>query len=93
VTGIAAVATFMLKKSCPKVRPRRQQGFDLSRAAAGPAPCGTTDGGRRCGPIELGERFAALDQGMKEILYLGKEVKNSWGTWPPTTNSSKRNPS
>jgi ABC-type nitrate/sulfonate/bicarbonate transport system substrate-binding protein len=26
------------------------------------------------------ERFAALDQGMKEILYLGKEVKNSWGT-------------
>jgi ABC-type nitrate/sulfonate/bicarbonate transport system substrate-binding protein len=26
------------------------------------------------------ERFTALDQGMKEILYLGKEVKNSWGT-------------
>jgi ABC-type nitrate/sulfonate/bicarbonate transport system substrate-binding protein len=32
------------------------------------------------GLLSSEERFAALDQGMKEILYLGKEVKNSWGT-------------
>jgi hypothetical protein len=42
------------------------------------------------------ERFAALDQGMKVILYLGKEVKNSWGTVTTNDqfiNSSTRNPS
>jgi hypothetical protein len=32
------------------------------------------------GLLSSEERFAALDQGMKEILYLGNEVKNSWGT-------------
>ena len=27
------------------------------------------------------ERYAALDQGMKDLLFIGKEVKNSWGTF------------
>jgi ABC-type nitrate/sulfonate/bicarbonate transport system substrate-binding protein len=26
------------------------------------------------------ERYATLDQGMKELMFFGKEVKNSWGT-------------
>lgn len=30
--------------------------------------------------ISTEERYAARDQGMKEIMFLGKEVKNSWGT-------------
>jgi len=50
VTGIAAVH---VEKSCPKVWPRRQQGFDVSRAAAGPAPCGASVGSRGCGAIEF----------------------------------------
>ena len=27
------------------------------------------------------ERYAALDQGMKDLMFFGKEVKNSWGTF------------
>jgi NitT/TauT family transport system substrate-binding protein len=80
VTGIAAVATFMLKRVAQK------HGIDghkeLTFLALPPGQrlaalqAGVVDGGL----LSSEERFAALDQGMKEILYLGKEVKNSWGT-------------
>ena len=80
VTGIAAVATFMLKKVAPKYGLDATK--DLTFLAMPPGQrlaalqSGTVDGGL----LSSEERFAALDQGMKEILYLGKEVKNSWGT-------------
>jgi NitT/TauT family transport system substrate-binding protein len=80
VTGIAAVATFMLKKVALKY------GFDANRDLTFLAlPPGQRLAALQTGVVDAGllsseERFAALDQGMKEILYLGKEVKNSWGT-------------
>lgn len=80
VTGVAAVATFMLKKVAPKygLDPNK----DLTFLAL---PPGQRLGALQAGVVDAGllsseERFAALDQGMKEVLYLGKEVKNSWGT-------------
>ena len=80
VTGVAAVATFMLKKVAPKY------GLDASKDLTFLAlPPGQRLGALMAGTVDAGllsseERFAALDQGMKEVLYLGKEVKNSWGT-------------
>ena len=80
VTGIAAVATFMLKKVALKY------GLDANRDLTFLAlPPGQRLAALQTGVVDAGllsseERFAALDQGMKEILYLGKEVKNSWGT-------------
>lgn len=80
VTGIAAVATFMLKKVAPKY------GLDANKDVTFLAlPPGQRLGALLSGTVDAGllsseERFAALDQGMKEIMYLGKEVKNSWGT-------------
>ena len=80
VTGVAAVATFMLKKVAPKYGLDANK--DLTFLALPPGQrlaalqSGVVDGGL----LSSEERFAALDQGMKEILYLGKEVKNSWGT-------------
>jgi NitT/TauT family transport system substrate-binding protein len=80
VTGIAAVATFMLKKVALKY------GLDANRDLTFLAlPPGQRLAAIQTGVVDAGllsseERFAALDQGMKEILYLGKEVKNSWGT-------------
>ncbi|HET9916324.1 MAG TPA: ABC transporter substrate-binding protein [Candidatus Binatia bacterium] len=80
VTGIAAVATFMLKRVTPKYGLDANK--DLTFLALPPGQrlaalqSGVVDGGL----LSSEERFAALDQGMKEILYLGKEVKNSWGT-------------
>jgi ABC-type nitrate/sulfonate/bicarbonate transport system substrate-binding protein len=80
VTGVAAVATFMLKRLAPKY------GLDANKELTFLAlPPGQRLGALVSGAVDAGllsseERFAALDQGMKEILYLGKEVKNSWGT-------------
>lgn len=80
VTGVAAVATFMLKKVAQKYGLDGNK--DLTFLAMPPGQrlaalqSGVVDGGL----LTSEERFAALDQGMKEILYLGKEVKNSWGT-------------
>jgi len=80
VTGIAAVATFMLKKVALKY------GLDANRDLTFLAlPPGQRLAAIQTGVVDAGllsseERFAALDQGMKEMLYLGKEVKNSWGT-------------
>ena len=80
VTGVAAVATFMLKKVAQK------HGLDADKDLTFLAlPPGQRLGALQSGVVDGGllsseERFAALDLGMKEILYLGKEVKNSWGT-------------
>jgi NitT/TauT family transport system substrate-binding protein len=80
VTGVAAVATFMLKKVAAKY------GLDANNDLTFLAlPPGQRLGALQAGAVDAGllsseERFAALDLGMKEILYLGKEVKNSWGT-------------
>ncbi len=71
VTGVAPVATFMLKKVAAKYG--LDPNNDLTFLAL---PPGAVDAGL----LSSEERFAALDQGMKEVLYLGKEVKNSWGT-------------
>lgn len=38
------------------------------------------------------ERYAALDQGMKELMYLGKELKNSWGTIATSERFLKEQP-
>ncbi len=80
VTGVAAVATFMLKKVAAKYG--LDPNNDLTFLAL---PPGQRLGALQAGAVDAGllsseERFAALDQGMKEVLYLGKEVKNSWGT-------------
>jgi NitT/TauT family transport system substrate-binding protein len=92
VTGIAAVATFMLKKVAPKYGLDANK--DLTFLALPPGQrlaalqTGTVDGGL----LSSEERFAALDQGMKEILYLGKEVKNSWGTIATNDQFIKQKP-
>jgi NitT/TauT family transport system substrate-binding protein len=80
VTGVAAVATFMFKRVAPKY------GLDANKDVTFLAlPPGQRLGALLSGTVDAGllsseERFAGLDQGMKEIMYLGKEVKNSWGT-------------
>jgi len=38
------------------------------------------------------ERYIAVDQGMKELMYLGKELKNSWGTIATSDRFLKEQP-
>src|ERR1700752_1738012 len=80
VTGVAAVATFMLKKVAPKYGLAANKDLTFLALPPGQRLAALQTGVVDAGLLSSEERFAALDQGMKEILYLGKEVKNSWGT-------------
>ena len=80
VTGIAAVATYMLKKVASKYGLDANKDLTFLALPPGQRLAALQSGVVDAGLLSSEERFAALDQGMKEILYLGKEVKNSWGT-------------
>ena len=80
VTSVAAVATFMLKKVAPKYGLDGNKDLTFLALPPGQRLAALHAGAVDAGLLSSEERFAALDQGMKEILYLGKEVKNSWGT-------------
>jgi ABC-type nitrate/sulfonate/bicarbonate transport system substrate-binding protein len=92
VTGVASVATFMFKQVAPKY------GLDANNEVTFLAfPPGQRLPAMMSGAVEAGlltteDRFAALDQGMKELMYLGKEVKNSWGTVATTERFIKDQP-
>ncbi|MGH7796804.1 MAG: ABC transporter substrate-binding protein [Candidatus Binatia bacterium] len=92
VTSVAAVATFMFKQVAPKY------GLDANKDVTFLAfPPGQRLPAMMSGAVEAGlltteDRFAALDQGMKELMYLGKEVKNSWGTVATTDRFIKEQP-
>jgi ABC-type nitrate/sulfonate/bicarbonate transport system substrate-binding protein len=80
VTGVAAVATYMLKKIAPKYGLDGNKDITFLALPPGQRLAGIQAGVVDGGLLNSDERFAAQDMGMKEILYLGKEVKNSWGT-------------
>src|SRR5258706_13506041 len=80
VTGVAAVATFMLKKVAPKYGLDANKDLTFLALPPGQRLAALQTGVVDAGLLSSEERFAALAQGMKEILYLGKELKNSWGT-------------
>jgi len=80
VTGIAAVATYMLKRVATKYGLDGNKDLTFLALPPGQRLAALQSGVVDAGLLSSEERFAALDHGMKEILYLGKEVKNSWGT-------------
>jgi ABC-type nitrate/sulfonate/bicarbonate transport system substrate-binding protein len=70
----------MLKKVAPKYGIDANKDLTFLALPPGQRLAALQTGTVDAGLLSSEERFAALDQGMKEILYLGKEVKNSWGT-------------
>ena len=80
VTGVASVATFMLKRVAPKYGLDANKDVTFLALPPGQRLSALVSGTVDAGLLSSEERFGALDQGMKEIMYLGKEVKNSWGT-------------
>jgi NitT/TauT family transport system substrate-binding protein len=92
VTGVAAVATFMFKQVAPRYE--LDANNDVTFLALGP---GHRLAAMKSGVVDAGllgteDRYAALDQGMKELMYLGKEVKNSWGTVATTDRFIREQP-
>ncbi len=91
-TGIATVAVFMLKQILTKygidgnkdvfyVDPGSNNQLTMLLAGAADAAI--------LGPDQ---RYIALDNGMKELFYYGKEVKNSWGTLATSDRVIKEQP-
>ena len=91
-TGVASIAAFMFRNILTKY------GMDGSKDVVfvDPGPVnrlpallsGTVDGAI----LSPEERYAAVDQGMKELMFMGKEVKNSWGTFATSDRFIKEQP-
>jgi len=89
-TGVASIAAYMLRniltqKNIPK---------DVVLIDPGPVnrlPA-LLSGAVDAAIVSPEERYAALDQGMKDIMFFGKEVKNSWGTFATSDRFIKEQP-
>lgn len=91
-TGIAAIATFMLKQILSK------HGLDgnkdviyLDPGANNQLPA-LLAGSMDAAVLSVEQRYVGLDKGMKEMFFFGNEVKNSWGTLATTDKLVKENP-
>ena len=92
VTGVASIASFMFRQIMNKY------GMDGSKDVTFLDPgalnrlpallAGAVD----ASIVSPEERYAGLDQGMKELMYLGNEVKNSWGTIATSDRFIKEQP-
>jgi len=91
-TGVAAIATFMLKQILTK------HGLDGNKDAIyldvgqGNQLAALLGGGFDAAVLSVEQRYVALDKGMREMFFMGNEVKNSWGTLATTDKLIKENP-
>jgi len=89
-TGVASIAAYMLrniliKRNIPK---------DIVLIDPGPVnrlPA-LLSGAVDAAIVSPEERYAALDQGMTDLMFFGKEVKNSWGTFATSERFIKEQP-
>jgi NitT/TauT family transport system substrate-binding protein len=79
-TGVASIAAFMFRNILSK------HGMDGNKDVVfvDPGPVNRLpsllSGAVDAAILSPEERYAAIDQGMKDLMFMGKEVKNSWGT-------------
>jgi ABC-type nitrate/sulfonate/bicarbonate transport system substrate-binding protein len=91
-TGVAAIATFMIKQVLTK------HGLDGNRdviyldVGQGNQLTALLGGGFDAAILSVEQRYVALDKGMREMFFMGNEVKNSWGTLATTDKLIKENP-
>jgi NitT/TauT family transport system substrate-binding protein len=91
-TGVASVATFMLKEILAKrgLDPNKDVLF-LDPGSGNQTPA-LLAGAVDAAVLSVEQRYVGLDQGMKEMFYFGNEVKNSWGTLATTDRFIKEQP-
>ncbi len=91
-TGVAAIATFMLKQILAKhgLDPNRDVHYiDTGTGNQLPALLAKAVD---AAVLSVEQRYVGLDNGMKELFYYGNEVKNSWGTLASTDRFIKEQP-
>ncbi|MGH7854400.1 MAG: ABC transporter substrate-binding protein [Candidatus Binatia bacterium] len=91
-TGVAAIATFMIKQVLSK------HGIDGNKdpiyldVGQGNQLAALLGGGFDGAILSVEQRYIALEKGMKEMFFMGNEVKNSWGTLATPDKLIKEDP-
>ena len=91
-TGVAAIATFMLKQILTKLGLDGNKDVTYIAVESGTQLPALLGGGFDAAVLSVEQRYIALDKGMHEMFFMGNEVKNSWGTLATTDKLIKENP-
>jgi ABC-type nitrate/sulfonate/bicarbonate transport system substrate-binding protein len=91
-TGVAAVATFMIKQVLTKHGLDGNKDVTYLDVGQGNQLAALLGGGFDGAILSVEQRYLALDKGMREMFFMGNEVKNSWGTLATTDKLIKENP-
>lgn len=91
-TGVASLATFMFKNIMPKYGLDPNKDITFTDPGVNNQAMAVMSGAVEAAIVSVEQRYAALDNGMKELMYLGNEVKNSWGTTAASEKFIKEQP-
>jgi NitT/TauT family transport system substrate-binding protein len=91
-TGVASVATFMFKNLLPKYGIDGNKDVVFTDPGVGNQAAALMSGAVDAAIVSVEQRYAGIDNGMKELMYLGNEVKNSWGTTASSDKFIKEQP-
>ncbi len=91
-TGVGAVATFMVKQVLTKYGLDGNKDVTYLDVGQGNQLAALLGGGFDAAVLSVEQRYVALDKGMREMFFMGNEVKNSWGTLATTDKLIKENP-
>jgi len=90
-TGVAAIATFMAKQVLTKHGLDGNKDVNYLDVGQGNQLAALLGGGFDAAILSVEQRYVALDKGMREMFFMGNEVKNSWGTLATTDKLIKEN--
>ena len=89
-TGVASIAAYMFRNILAKHNiPKDIVLIDPGPVNRLPA---LLSGAVDAAIVSPEERYTALDQGMKDLVFIGNEVKNSWGTFATSDRFIKEQP-
>ncbi|TMA07246.1 MAG: ABC transporter substrate-binding protein, partial [Deltaproteobacteria bacterium] len=91
-TGVASIATFMFKQILPKWGLDGNKDVVFVDPGVGQQATALLAGAVEASIMSVEQRLASLDGGMRELVYLGNEVKNSWGTLASSDRFIKEQP-
>jgi NitT/TauT family transport system substrate-binding protein len=90
-TGVASIAAFMLRNILVKYGMDAKDVVMIDPGPVNRLPS-LLSGAVDAAIVSPEERYLALDQGMKDLMFIGKEVKNSWGTFATSERFIKEQP-
>lgn len=80
-TGVAAIATFMLRQVLTKHGLDANKDVTYLDVGQGNQLTALLGGGLDAAVLSVEQRYVGLDKGMREMFFIGNEVKNSWARW------------